>query len=214
MWQDAVMRLAQLDKFLWGERKRSLVRWLYEGMATHYDWVVEHLTPDYQRAAEGLLDALQVAPQDTLLDLGCGTGMVTLPAAARVDRVIGLDLTPGMMRRLQRKARRHGLFRLLLVRGDALTIPLPDASLSVVTSSFMLPHLSPREKQRLFQEVCRVLVPRGRVGFLTSLPRFADTYLTEEEWRDGLTKAGFEDIRIEDAFDVYRIVTAHAAGPT
>lgn len=53
----------------------------------------------------------------TILDIGCGTGVYTLPLAQRVARVVGLDLSEGMLRRLEVEREQHGLENVTTVQG-------------------------------------------------------------------------------------------------
>lgn len=212
MLKRATMQLAQGDQHIRGDRWRPLVRWLYQAMAPIYDAGAGLLVPDYQLAAVELLERLGVTPHDRVVDLGCGTGMVTLPAAERAGCVVGLDMTPAMLRRLQRKSGRQPAARApALIQGDARRLPLADGSCSIVTTSFMLLHLTTAEKQQVFREVHRVLAPDGRFGCLTSRHSIGDAYPTRGEWRGWLTEAGFDGMMIADVRDVYRLVLATGA---
>jgi malonyl-CoA O-methyltransferase len=101
-----------------------------------------------------------------VLDLGAGTGRVTAELKRRYRRalVVALDLAPGMLH----EARRHQqLFRRFeRVCGDAMRLPLADASVDVVFSSLMLQWCDPPDEA--FAEVRRVLKPDGFFAF-TSL---------------------------------------------
>lgn len=207
-----VIRIAQLDKEIRGDRWRPLIRGTYNIMARFYDAGADLLLPGYRQAALALLDHLAIEPQDRLLDLGCGTGMVAGPAAERAGWVLGLDLTPGMLRQLQGKARSHATWPLALMRGDARYLPVSAGSFDVVTTSFMLLHLTTAEKQAVFAESRRVLTAAGRLGCLTSREGVGDAYPTAGEWRGWLHNHGFEEIEIVDLDAVYRLVLARQPG--
>lgn len=211
MLKRAAMRIAQFDKHIRGDRWRPLIRRGYQIMSFIYDPAARLLLPDYQSAAIDLLERLRVTSDDRVLDLGCGTGMVTLPAAERVAWVVGLDMTPGMLRKLQRKAARGSKQPPALIQGDARYLPLASETFSVVTTSFMLLHLTAAEKLQVFNEVWRILAPGGRLGCLTGQHSAGDAYSTPEEWRQWLADCGFEDIAVEDVRDVYRLVLATRA---
>ena len=55
-------------------------------------------------AIDVLTDAFQLSPEDLVVDLGCGTGQLTLPIAAKVRGVIGVDPEPDMLIRARRAA--------------------------------------------------------------------------------------------------------------
>jgi malonyl-CoA O-methyltransferase len=113
------------------------------------------------------LESFKFTPA-VVLDLGAGTGRMTgeLKRLYRRALVIALDLAPGMLR----EARRHQhLFRRFeRVCGDAVRLPLADASVDVVVSSLMLQWCDPPD--RAFAEIRRVLKPDGFFAFSTLGP--------------------------------------------
>lgn len=104
-----------------------------------------------------------IGPGDTVLDIGSGSGTDTLLAGtlATCGRVYGLDMTRAMLDKLRRNADAMGATRVRLLEGNAEEIPLPDASVDVVTSNGVL-NLVP-DKRRAFAEIVRVLKPGGRL---------------------------------------------------
>lgn len=122
-----------------------------------------------QVAAEllGRVEAFGFNPR-VVLDLGAGTGRVTRELKRRYPRsqVLALDIAPGMLR----EARRHqGLLRRFArVCGDALRLPLRDASVDLVFSSLMLQWCEPLAAA--LAEVQRVLAPEGFFAFSTFGP--------------------------------------------
>jgi malonyl-CoA O-methyltransferase len=122
------------------------------------------------RVAAELLERLAVFAFEprVVLDLGAGTGRVTRELKRRYRRalVIALDLAPGMLR----EARRHQQWwrRFERVCGDALRLPLADASVDVVFSSLMLQWCEPLDTA--LAECRRVLKPEGFFAFSTFGP--------------------------------------------
>jgi SAM-dependent methyltransferase len=101
---------------------------------------------------------------DTVLDIGSGAGTDAFIAAGLVGpsgRVIGLDLTEAMRDKLRANASAAGAANLEVIAGNAESIPLPDASVDVVTSNGVL-NLVP-DKPRAIQEIARVLRAGGRL---------------------------------------------------
>jgi SAM-dependent methyltransferase len=101
---------------------------------------------------------------DTVLDIGSGSGTDALIAASLVGaggRVICLDLTEAMRDKLRTTAATAGAVNLEILAGNAEAIPLPDASVDVVTSNGVL-NLVP-DKARAIREVTRVLPSGGRL---------------------------------------------------
>jgi SAM-dependent methyltransferase len=99
---------------------------------------------------------------DRVLDIGSGSGTDALICANLVGpggRVFALDMTADMRAKL--KAAAAGVENIEILEGDAEAIPLPDASVDVVTSNGVL-NLVP-DKARAITELQRVLRPGGRV---------------------------------------------------
>jgi malonyl-CoA O-methyltransferase len=122
------------------------------------------------RVADELLNRLELFKfvPGVVLDLGAGTGRMTSDLKRRYRRalVVALDLAPGMLR----EARKHQqLFRRFeRVCGDAMRLPLADASVDVIVSSLMLQWCDPPDVA--FSEIRRVLKPDGLIAFSTLGP--------------------------------------------
>ena len=129
--------------------------------------------PVLHRSAEAVLDrvvGLDGAPIGRLLDLGTGTGVLARAAARRFPEadIIGVDFSRGMLAVARALAEeelgaRNG--RLEWVEADAARLPLGDASVDAVITSFVL-QLVP-QRQPVYREVRRVLRPGGRFAFVT-----------------------------------------------
>jgi SAM-dependent methyltransferase len=122
----------------------------------------------WQQLRQRTADLAQLRPGETVLDVGCGTGMLALLAKPRVDhtgQVCGIDPSASMIARSQRKAVQHGLavdFQVGLIE----QIPFPDRSFDVVLSTFMMHVLRQRTadlKHKGLVEIARVLRPGGRL---------------------------------------------------
>ena len=103
---------------------------------------------------------------ERVLDLGCGAGTDTLVAAQMVGRaghVTGLDMTPEMLSRARSAAEELSLENVTVVEADAERLPFADASFDVVISNGVI-DLIP-DKDAVFSELFRVLVPGGRIQF-------------------------------------------------
>lgn len=201
-----LVRMGAPDAAIQGEQWQLLIQQIYRLMVKVYDPAVDWLFPDYKQAASDLLDTLDVEPEHRLLDLGCGTGLVTLPAAQRARFVAGIDLTAAMLDRQRRKIACSTQLSPALMRGDVRFLPLFDGSFDRVTTSFMLLHLTGDEKRQTFNEVARVLVSGGRFGCLTGMHEIAQVYPTPEEWRQWLAEAGFVDVQVQACYGAFRIV--------
>lgn len=107
--------------------------------------------------------AAVIGSGDTVLDVGSGSGTDALLASlvSGGGRVYGLDITEAMLDKLRGNAAAAGIENVQALQGNAEEIPLPDASVDVVTSNGVL-NLVP-DKRRAFSEIARVLRPGGRL---------------------------------------------------
>lgn len=142
---------------------RSLVM---HSAVRYYDALAGLLTLGREHALRTrIADIARVAPGETVLDVGCGTGSLALVVKRRVGAtgsVSGIDASPEMIARARTKARRAGLDVAFDV-GRAESLPAPDASVDVVLSTLMMHHLPPVVREALASEIRRVLAPGGRV---------------------------------------------------
>lgn len=126
-------------------------------------WLLSFGTVDKVRKATIRAAALQ--PGESVLDVGCGPGELTLRAARKAGReahVAGIDASPQMIAVARRNAARKGRdvdFRLAPIED----LPFADGEFDVVLSGFMLHHLPDDLKPRGLAEVRRVLRPGGRL---------------------------------------------------
>jgi len=104
-------------------------------------------------------------PGEVVLDLGSGGGIDCFLAARKVGpqgRVIGLDMTPDMIKLARRNAKKLGMTNVVFDYGEMEDIPLIDASVDVIISNCVI-NLSP-DKDAVFGEAYRVLRPGGRLS--------------------------------------------------
>ncbi len=110
-----------------------------------------------------VIELAEVKPGDKVLDVGCGTGSLTLTAkssAGKSGEVYGIDAAPEMIDVARKKAMRTGsdvVFEVGLVE----KIPFPDATFDVVVSRLVIHHLPDDLKRKAFAEIYRVLKPDG-----------------------------------------------------
>lgn len=105
-----------------------------------------------------------IGRDDVALDVGSGSGTDALIASLRVGprgKVHALDMTEPMLDRLRDNVRRMEAGNVEALGGNAEDIPLPDASVTAVTSNGVL-NLVP-DKRKAFSEIFRVLVPGGKL---------------------------------------------------
>ncbi len=140
-----------------GDEKVRAVRQMFDTIAPRYDLVNRVMTfgmdVGWRRRA---VDALGLVPGSVVLDVACGTGDLCHVLTGRGFRAVGLDMSHGML-----VAARHQFFS---VQGDALRLPIADASVDGVTCGFALRNLE--SLPPFFAELARVVRPGGRISLL------------------------------------------------
>lgn len=141
------------------QTKGCLVRW-----GSFYDVTVNLLTLGHaDRLRQLTLDQALLKSGESILDVGCGTGRVTIPAKLRIGEdgnAAGMDPAPEMIALANRRAERVGLqidFRVGVIEA----LPFPDATFDVVTSSLMMHHLPHPLQVKGVAETLRVLKAGG-----------------------------------------------------
>jgi len=141
---------------------RRVQRYGWDRAAAYYEnfWMAA-LEPAQTRMLE--LAALQ--PGERVLDVACGTGLVTFRAAATVGdsgEVVGTDISGSMIEESQRRAAERGVSNVSFERMDAEEMSLPDASFDATLCALGLMFVV--EPQKAVKEQHRVLKPGGRAA--------------------------------------------------
>ncbi|SFR45867.1 class I SAM-dependent methyltransferase [Halogeometricum limi] len=137
----------------------------YDRIAEHFSSTREYPWPEVRSflddyASRAVADGT-VGPS-VGLDLGCGNGRHAQEMADRVDRVVALDASRGLLEQARERASERG-FDADLVHGDAASLPLRDDSVSLAVYVATLHHLRPRASRvASLSELARVLAPGGR----------------------------------------------------
>jgi ubiquinone/menaquinone biosynthesis C-methylase UbiE len=112
-----------------------------------------------------LLALASLAPGERVLDVACGTGLVTFDAARAVGpggRVLGIDLSGQMLEAARRRALERQVSNVSFARMDAQTLDFPDASFDVALCALGLMYLP--DPEQALREMRRILRPGGRLG--------------------------------------------------
>lgn len=139
----------------------------YGRWAGLYDLIAKH-TPGIRTARSNVVDALDLTPGDTVVEMGCGTGANLAYLREHVGaggRVIGLDITPGMLSRARTRIDREGWDNVHLILADASDPPV-CRDVDAVLGTFVV---------GMFEEPGAVIetwcgLTRGRVALLDAVP--------------------------------------------
>jgi ubiquinone/menaquinone biosynthesis C-methylase UbiE len=160
---------------------KAKVREQYASVGDAYVRSVGHATGnDLQR----MVDVAAPQPTVTLLDIATGGGHVAKAFAPFVSKVIASDLTPEILTHAETFLRESGIDNFEILVADAEDVPLPDASVELVTCR-IAPHHFPNP-DRFVNEAARVLRPGGRFVLIDS---------TVEEGEAGTFFNRFEKLR-------------------
>ncbi len=164
-------------------------------MADHQALILDQFTRQATpfATAPGIQDAEALAlivafsgagPDDTVLDVACGPGIVVCAFARTVRHATGIDVTPAMLDQARALQRERGLTNVTWQQGDVLPLPHPDASFSIVVSRFAFHHFL--EPGRVLAEMRRACAPGGTVMVVDAAPApdKADAFNRMEKLRD------------------------------
>lgn len=141
--------------------QRRVQRYGWDAAAETYEasWR-EHLAP----AHAALFEMANLQPDETLLDVACGSGLVTIPAARKVEpagRVVATDISDEMVSRVQAAVGRAASPNVSAARMDAEALELADAEFQVALCALGLMYFP--DPLRALREMHRVLRRNGRI---------------------------------------------------
>lgn len=191
-----------------------------------YGW--DYSSPYYEQgwqrqlrpAQERLLDAAGLKAGEKVLDISCGTGLVTVPIAEEVQpggEVMGIDLSEGMIEKAASVCEERGLENVSFEHMDAEELDIPDSTFEAAVNSLGLMYYP--EPERAVGEMYRVLKEGGRASALVWGRRgacgWADIFPivdkrvktdvcplffqlgTGRNLADAFEKAGFEEVEVD-----------------
>ena len=198
----------------------------------------EQDSPEYLACADLVVEHAAPGPDDVVLDIGTGTGAIALALAPSAGRVVGRDISPGMLAEAQSKAADAGIdnvefgegrFRDLNYDGPVDTgsseTPQADARrprVDIVTSNFAMHHLSDDEKREAIGVIADLNPQRFVLGdvmfFGTPDPEApfydpaVDDPATIGTLVDALTDEGFALVAVERVHDQVGVLVAERFG--
>jgi SAM-dependent methyltransferase len=168
-------------------------------------------------------------PGEVVVDLGSGAGFDCFLAARQVGlqgRVIGIDMTPEMLKKARGNAARVGAANVEFRLGEIEHLPIADNTADVVISNCVI-NLVP-DKEQVYREAFRVLRPAGRIAIsdVVNIAPLPAALATDEallcgcvagaaasgQIEDWLAGAGFVDIRITVKPESRELVKTWAPG--
>ncbi|WP_348773438.1 bifunctional NAD(P)/FAD-dependent oxidoreductase/class I SAM-dependent methyltransferase [Halobacillus litoralis] len=157
---------------------------------------VEYLDSDERKeqfSPESLLELLPIKNTDDILDVGAGTGFLTIPAAKKTDGMVyALDIDPKILQIANSKASTENLENVRTIQGEMKDLPLADDSIDIVMASLVLHEIKPLSET--LQLIHQVIKENGYFACVEleeqpnqNHPRISSIIMEKE-----LNKAGFK----------------------
>ena len=181
----------------------------------------DQMTPEETRARlPQMIDYLGIKPGDTILDVGCGTGIL-LPllykAADGGGKIVSLDIAEEMLKQARNNGHQGNIN---FIHADVAAIPLSDEAFDLVICYSCFPHFA--NKPGALAEMARVMRNGGRLAICHTDSRQAinklhksigntvgnDTIPDEATMRKMLTASGLKSIEIRDESHRYLVIAA------
>ena len=136
----------------------DLIRDQFTRQATPFSTAAPIASED---ALKMVVEMAGAGPNDTVLDVACGGGIVVCGFAPHVRHATGIDMTPAMLERARALAAEKGLANVSWREGDVTRLPYPDGAFTIVITRFAVHHFP--DPAAVFAEMVRVCAPGGRV---------------------------------------------------
>lgn len=209
----------------WRFSRKALIEWLSSGDSQAYSSseaetkeFFNKVAPEWDELRSGYYDESiknrliqpgMLEKSMTVVDLGSGDGYISRSVAGFVGKVYAVDISAGMLRALDKKARNSGIENIQTVESDGQDVPLQDSCADVVFASMYLHHIE--DPEIAIKEMHRLLKPGGTV-FLADYYEHGNKELKEkmhDVWpgfklsdvRKWFVKNGFGIVKIEGLAD-------------
>jgi ubiquinone/menaquinone biosynthesis C-methylase UbiE len=159
-----------------------------------------------QEALDRIVEWSGAGPQDTVLDVACGPGLLACAFARVTKHATGIDMTPAMLEQARQSQQEQGLNNVNWQQGDVYSLPFPPDQFSIVSSRFVFHHL--QNPLEALKEMTRVCTPGGKIVVADMAPQPAKAAamnaaellrdpshvraLPEDELRGLFAQAGFD----------------------
>ena len=153
---------------------------------------------------DGTADYVKIPDGGVGLDVGCGSGALTIACAKRNPKatMVGCDIWSGSYKGefskkiCEDNAKAEGVSNVRFEEGNAVKLPFEDESFDVVTSNYVYHNIMGHNKQELLLETFRVLKKGGVfvIHDLTNKSRYGDM----DKFIERLKKDGYEDVQLID----------------
>jgi ubiquinone/menaquinone biosynthesis C-methylase UbiE len=164
-------------------------------MASHDDRILDQFTRQAapfagapairnEEALNRIVQWAETGPQDTVLDVACGPGLLVCAFARVAKHATGVDMTPAMLEQARKVQQEQGLANVSWQPGNVYSLPFPQAQFSIVSSRFAFHHF--QDPLLALKEMKRACKPGGRivVADMAPVPAKAAALNAAEKLRD------------------------------
>ncbi len=143
-----------------------------------------HQAHSVQESFDAIRDAARLDGAQTVLDAGCGPGLVCGALAPHCREITGVDVTLAMVEEASRRATEAGLKNTRFLEGDIAAMPFAEGAFDVAVSRYVFHHLE--NPLTVLREMVRVTRPGGRIVICDASPAAAcrENYDRFEKLRD------------------------------
>jgi SAM-dependent methyltransferase len=164
------------------DEQRRLIVEQFTKQAVPFSEMPHHNDEDTNRL---VIETAGISPEDTVLDVACGPGLITCAVARIARHVTGIDITPAMIEEARKRQQATGLTNLDWRVGDVTPLPFATSSFTAVITRYSFHHFL--EPQTVLAEMVRVCQPGGKlavVDVFMSANDQAQAYDRMEKFRD------------------------------
>lgn len=166
-------------------------RRIYDIQSFFYDATFGRLV---RRRIERAINHMNIGPDDLVLDIGIGTGVSLSYYPLDRGRIVGIDLSAGMLRQCRKKIRELGMDRVFVFQANALALPFADNTFDHVFISHVISVVSDpvaliREAQRVAKADARIVILnhfQSTNRFIALLEKWLCPLCTRLGWRSDL----------------------------
>jgi ubiquinone/menaquinone biosynthesis C-methylase UbiE len=137
-----------------------------------------------QEALDRIVQWAETGPDDTVLDVACGPGLLVCAFGKVAKHATGIDMTPAMLEQARKAQQEQGLKNVSWQQGDVYALPFQPEQFSIVSSRFVFHHL--QDPLAALTEMKRVCKPGGKIVVADMAPQAAkaDALNVAEKLRD------------------------------
>ena len=169
---------------------------------------------DFEKEAQAIIQALSLEPNQTVIDMGCGSGAFTLEAARYCKKIYAVDISPSMLEFTKHHAKTLGLKNIEFHHGGFLTYEHKEEAVDAIVSVAVLHHLPDFWKTIGISRMFEMLKPTGRlylfdVVFSFSIQEYQskiNQWIFEIDQKAGSEMAREAEIHIKDEYSTFNWV--------